>query len=273
LAVLLTANVLPTDIGLTAEVAIIPVNYRKAQEVLPTVEKLLSKEGTVSADHRTNSLVVSDSKAHIRKIKNFLTRFDQPGQQVKVWVSFEDMNSAHRRYLEMQGAYSGKNWRIGTGRRKTDGMDVRVQDGTGLENTSDLYQITVMSGSSAYIAAGKEIPVTRQWIDLCRRYGGVVNTVDFKIIETGFEVTPVVSGNYANIDIMPRISSLDSENSTESQVIRFTQASTSLRVRIGQWVNIAGSSRSRNEVMQAILKGKADSSSRSMQISVKVDAQ
>jgi type II secretory pathway component GspD/PulD (secretin) len=131
------------------------------------------------------------------------------------------------------------------------------------------YSITTMSGSAAYILAGKEVPYRQRWTYLSRRYGGYMDTVVLRRIETGMEVTPIVMGNRAQIEITPRISHEDPEG--KRGVVRFTKASTVLSAPLGRWVTIGGADQRSNEVIREILKSGSAKRDSSMVISLKVE--
>jgi len=69
-----------------AEVVVIPIQHRNAAELVPIVEHLLSSEGRVSHDRRTNSLIIIDRAEHLRNIRLVLDRTDAPSKQMKVRV-------------------------------------------------------------------------------------------------------------------------------------------------------------------------------------------
>lgn len=48
---------------------LIPVKYSRAAELAPTIKALLSKDGTVTVDARTNSLVITDAKVDLPRIQ------------------------------------------------------------------------------------------------------------------------------------------------------------------------------------------------------------
>jgi len=64
-----------------AAVEVISLNYRSAPEVLPLVKSMLSPEGRISADERTNSLIIVDSEEAIARIKQSLPVIDTPVRQ------------------------------------------------------------------------------------------------------------------------------------------------------------------------------------------------
>jgi len=59
-------------------------------------------------------------------------------------------------------------------------------------------------------------------------------------------------GNRVDIEVIPRISGLDSRG--RGDVVRFAGASTRMSAPLGQWVTIGGSSGKSNEVMRALLE-------------------
>lgn len=53
---------------------LIPVHYAKAQDLVPIVRGLLSKDGTVTVDVRTNSLIVTDAKVDLERMQATLQK-------------------------------------------------------------------------------------------------------------------------------------------------------------------------------------------------------
>jgi len=252
-----------------AETAILSLQFRDATEALPIIEGMLSENGRATADLRTNSLVVTDNEESIGKIRAFLARYDQPLKQVRIRVRFEEERASEGRSASAQGSMSGKGWKVQTGRKNTDGLEVRLQDRKGSQTRSSEYFVSVLSGSSAYILAGKDIPYTERWLHLCRKYACYDRVVSFHRIETGFEVRPVVLGDHARVEITPRIS--PAPHGDPQAVIRFTEASTDLHVPLGHWVRIGGTHEQSNEVIRAILQSGTGTGTSSLSISLMVE--
>ncbi|MFC1813207.1 secretin N-terminal domain-containing protein [Thermodesulfobacteriota bacterium] len=253
-----------------ADFDIIPVHYRKASEVLPAVKNMLSPEGRVTFDVRTNSLVVTDTSEKIKIVKAFLAKFDTPVQQVRIRVRFNEMLSSRDRSASASGSVSGDEWKVSTGRRTKDGVEVRIDDKNKDQRRTSEHFVITTSGSPAYILTGKEIPYRQKWTYLCRRYAVcTADTVVFQSIETGMEVLPIIIGNRANIEITPRISDLASD--VGQGIIRFSEASTQLSVPLGQWVDIGGTDNTSNEVIREILAGGTGQQSSNLSISLMVE--
>ncbi len=252
-----------------AETVIIRLKFRVVSEVLPMVENQLSQEGKVTADVRTNALVITDNDESIQKIRAFLENYDKEVQQVRIRVKFEEVRSIDGRSISAEGGVSDKHWRVTTGGRGQDGVNVRLRDGSRHREKTSEYFINTMSGSAAYIMTGKDVLYRERWIYLCRRYAGYVDTVSLRRIETGMEVTPIVVGNRVNLEIMPRISHDSPEGGRG--VTRFTRASTRISVPFGKWVTIGGADQRSNEVITEILKSGSGKKNSSLQISLMVE--
>jgi type II secretory pathway component GspD/PulD (secretin) len=250
-----------------AEVAVIKVNYRSAADILPLVQDLLSPEGKASVDTRTNSLIVIDTKESLTKIQSFVASMDQPTEQVTVRFRFLEQGVSTNRDIGASGTVSGDRWSVTTGGDTRPGINVRAQDTRVNRRGNTESFISVMSGSSAYLWVGRDIPYTERWVYLTHRYAHVVETVNFQRVETGFEVRPLVMGNNVQVEIVPRISSFDKEE----QVVRLTEAATTLTVPKGQWVTIGGSSAQSNEVFRDILSYGSSSTNSTLSLSLMVE--
>jgi type II secretory pathway component GspD/PulD (secretin) len=253
--------------SLAAEVAVIKVNYRSAADLLPLVQDLLSPAGKASVDTRTNSLIVVDTNESLAKIQSFVASMDKPTEQVKVRFRFQEAGVSTNRDLSTSGTASGDRWSVTTGGDTRPGVHVRAQDSKVNRQGNTESFISVMSGSSAYLWVGRDVPYTERWAYLTRRYARVIETVNFQRVETGFEVRPIVIGNNVQIEICPRISSFDKQE----QVVRLTEAKTTMTVPKGQWVIIGGTSEQSNEVFRDILSYGSSSTSSSLSLSLMVE--
>jgi type II secretory pathway component GspD/PulD (secretin) len=251
-----------------AEMAVIKVNYREAADLLPLVQSLLSAEGKASLDERTNSIIVIDTSASVAKIQAFVASMDKPAEQVRVRFRFQETSLSTDRDVSTSGKYSGEHGSVAIGGAEEDGVHVRLQDSRTQHRGQTESFISVMSGSTAYLWVGREVPFTQRWLYLTHTYAHEVETVQFHRVETGFEVKPVVAGDRVHIEIVPRISSLEDK---ERGIIRLTEASTKVTVLRGQWVTIGGTSEQSNEAVRAILSTGSSSSNSTLSLSLMVE--
>jgi hypothetical protein len=94
------------------------------------------------------------------------------------------------------------------------------------------------------------VPYSERWVFLFRRYAHVTDVVRFYRLDTGMEVSPVVRGDNAMIQVTPRITYFADE---DSGIIRFVDASTTLVAPRKRWVSLGGSDTEANEVIREIL--------------------
>jgi len=251
-----------------AEVAVIKVNYREAADLLPLVQSLLSSEGKASLDERTNSIIVVDTRESVAKIQSFVATMDKPAEQVRVRFRFKETSRSTDRDISTSGRVSGEHGSVAIGGAEAEGVHVRAQDSRTQHRGQTESFISVMSGSTAYLWVGRDIPFTQRWVYLTHTYAHEVETVQFQRVETGFEVKPVVAGDRVHIEIVPRISSLEDR---ERGVVRLTEASTKVTVLKGQWVTIGGTSEQTNEAIRAILSTGSSSSNSTLSLSLMVE--
>jgi type II secretory pathway component GspD/PulD (secretin) len=245
-----------------AEMFVYPMQYRTASEVLPSVQTMLSENGRAVADPRTNALLIDDDEESIRRIQEFLASFDEPGKQVRLRVKFLEAGSSDSSAVAADARASGSGWVATTDpRKRTDGVDLRLQGRSRMKQGSSEFFLTVVSGSPAYIVVGKDILYNERWIELTRRYSRVVETVDIQRIETGFEVLPVILKDHADVEIIPRISHGGASDARRG-IIRFSEMSSHVYAPLNQWVTIGRADQSGNEVIKAILEaGRGERSS------------
>jgi type IV pilus assembly protein PilQ len=82
------------------------LSYAKATLLVPTVKPFLTARGTVFADVRSNTLIVSDIPASMPKIDNLLRELDRKGQQVEIDARVVAASRTFARDIGTQLAYS-----------------------------------------------------------------------------------------------------------------------------------------------------------------------
>ena len=252
------------NIALAKDVAVIRVKYRWARELAPIVQSMLSPDGSVTVSERVNSLVIVDNPDAIQRVRAYLDQFDRPPEQVRIRVRFHEQRTGEAGSISARGRVSGDDWHAATGGRRKDGADISVEEGRRQRTNFSEHAVIATTGQAAYIVAGKEIPYHERWPDLSRRYGRGVNTVIFQVVETGFDVTPIISDENVLLKIVPRMAYDDDTDA----VVRFYGAQTEVRVPYGRWVEIGGVGDQQNEVIKEILSRGRNDQTTSMSMSI-----
>ena len=249
-----------------SEVAVIKVQYRRAAELVPVVQSMLSAGGSVTVSQRVNSLVVVDNPEVIRRVYAYIERFDKPVEQVRIHVRFNTTGSDEERAVAARGRYSNDKVSVAVGRKRKDAVDISVEDrGHRRSSTSSAF-VVAMSGSPAFIRTGKEIPY-RHGSAFFRRHAPGGGTVVWQSAESGFEVTPILAGDHVHLKIVPRVAYDDRKDA----VIRFFEAQTELTAPFGQWVEIGGTADQQNEVFREILSQSMGGGNSASTISIMVE--
>ena len=252
------------SICMAKDVAVIRIKYRWARELAPIVQSMLSPDGSVTVSERVNSLVIVDNPDAIQRVRAYLDQFDKPLEQVRIRVRFYEQRTGEAGSAKVRGRVSGDDWHAATGGRRKDGADISVEEGRRQRTNFSEHAVIATTGQAAYIVAGKEIPYHERWPDLSRRYGRGVNTVIFQVVETGFDVTPIISDENVLLNIVPRMAYDDDTDA----VVRFYGAQTEVRVPYGRWVEIGGVGDQQNEVIKEILSRGRNDQTTSMSMSI-----
>jgi type IV pilus assembly protein PilQ len=84
------------------EVFLLPVNYATADELVPQVQGLLSKRGTVSVDARTNMLIIKDLPENLNSVRALVENLDAQVPQVLIEARIVETNDTFQQQLGIQ---------------------------------------------------------------------------------------------------------------------------------------------------------------------------
>jgi hypothetical protein len=263
---LILAAVIPGKTLFASKVAVIEVKYRRAAELVPVVQSLLSTQGKLTVSQRSNSFVIVDSPEAIARVHAYLERFDRPVEQVRVHVRFPANHEAHERSVDAGGRVSNDNVSVSVGGRKKDGADIRVRDRSYRRQSYSSAFVVAMSGSPAYIRSGYQIPY-RANSRFFRRYGPRDGNVTWRNVESGIEVTPTVVGKHVHLRIVPFMAYDDRKDA----IVRFFEAETEVTAQLGQWTEISGGTDQKNAFYREFLSHDSSSENAATGMSVMVE--
>ena len=248
----------------------IRLHHRHVSEILPAARPLISPNGFISADQRSNSLIVVDNPAAIARIRNLVQQLDQEVPRLKILVRYENADVTEEREARAAAAAESGRTRVEVGddRGKGEGLEADISEGRRQGQRQSEYVIRVRSGSTAYIEAGYDVPQRERWQDLSRRYGHIPDTVVFRRVASGYDIRPVLLGDQVRIEIFPRISYLD--NRGRDQKIHFAQAATTIFAPLGEWVDIGGVMGGKREVNRQILADSQHAAGKNLSMRLRV---
>lgn len=227
---------LMTSIALAQSLEVIDLQYRTAQEVIPVLQPLLESGGALSgADYK---LFVRASAANVAQLRQALARIDRQPRQLLVSVRRATRQDLQREGISATGV-------VGTGQ---SGVTVRATDASVQRQDAGIASVQVLEGNSAYIATGRSVPVVTAVIAGGRK-PWIASSTSYRDLNSGFLVTPRISGDRVTLDI----SQQTEQSSVHSGTIDTQQLSTQVSARLGEWMQLGGVNESSNAQSSNIL--------------------
>ncbi|MCM2263907.1 MAG: hypothetical protein NDI73_01820 [Desulfuromonadales bacterium] len=270
----------------SAETRIFDLKHRRATEVAEAVRMVLGDDAKVTAID--NSLVVNASAADLAGVAELIARLDRPARMLRVYVAQDQQESSRASSAGGSIYVSGGDASVVVGDRPTahppafGGATVIVggdhgmivgsgSAGSRVETHRAGQFLTSLEGSPARISVGQRLPFTERWLVLARRHARIVESVRYESVDTGFEVIPTLfAGEHAELAIHPFMAFIDARGERE---IRFSDLTTTVRVRLGEWFNLGGTMAGNDEVSREILGIGAQSGEGRGNIRVRVELQ
>ena len=264
-------------------VEVIPLHYRTAEEVIPILEPMLERGGTLSGFR--GQLIVRTTPENLVEIKRILASVDTAPRQLLITVRQDASGDLRRRALDVSGNVGNDNARVvvpPTSRERQGGrVVVRESDSVvrahAIESASsasdrNTQTLRVSEGREAFIQVGQSVPVRGRQVTRSVVGGQVVEQVvdstDYRDVTTGFYVRPRLAGNRVMLDISPQRESLSNDVRGGVNVQRVV---TTVSGRLGEWIEIGGIGQDATG-QQAVLLGRASSSgTERRRVLVKVD--
>jgi len=251
---------------------VIPLRYRTAPEVIPIIQPMLAREGSVSGFQ--GQLVVRTTPANLEDIKRMLARLDTAPRQLLISVRQEDEGDRSRSAAEISGSVGGEHGRVtvpGSRDRRggnvvlrdgDDNVRLHVQEGSGSRSVRGTQSVRVMEGREAFLRIGQSVPVRERQVQRSVVGGRVVEQVvestRYDDAASGIYVLPRVSGDRVTLDISAQRESLSRQPHAGANVQSLI---TTVSGRLGEWIDIGGTSREASG-QQSILLGRTATAAR-----------
>lgn len=255
------------SLAVAAELEVITLKYRSAEQVIPVIRQLVAPGGTVSG--MQNQLILRTTKANLEDIRKVLASLDALPRRLMIYVRQDAEGASAQRGAKLSGSVGGGV--VVTGNQspgqERPGVTARIYESRGATDDRITQQLQVLEGNPATIHVGQSIPVPAQTVT--RSVNGLIvtDTVAYRDFATGFEVVPRVSGEQVVLDISPRRETpVGSLGGADIQ-----RAVTTVRGRLGEWFELGGSTRDESRSDSGLLIGAAGLRKDSRRIWVKVE--
>jgi len=213
-----------------------------AEEMVEQVSLLLSPEGRIVADPRTNSLIVKDYPAVLEQIRAFLKGQDAPRPAATITVTFSEDTQSRAAGAGIQAVQYGPYWQV------RGGAGAVSRNNTGRRTLS----LLVMDGFEGRIVVGENITRVDWFLAYAWGHGLLLPSMTVTSITTGFLVRPRIFGTEIILDITPFVSY---PRAGRPDIVRFQEASTTVSLRDGETVALGGVAGNEKDVVGMILGG------------------
>ena len=261
---------------------VIPLRYRMAQEVIPIIQPMLAREGSVSGFQ--GQLVIRTTPANLEEIKRILASLDTAPRQLLITVRQDALVDRSRSAAEVSGSVGGDHGRVtvpGSSesrggsvvlREGDDSVRLHVIEGSGSQGDRNTQSVRVMEGREAFVRVGESVPVRERQVQRSvvggRVVEQVVETTQYRDAATGFYVLPRISGDRVTLDISTQRESL---SRPVQGGVSVQSVVTTVSGRLGEWMEIGGIGQDASG-QQSVLLGRASAASRdSRRVLIKVD--
>jgi len=274
---MLTAGVLAISVVAEAlsqatVLEVLPLRYRNAQEVIPVLQPLLGRDGSISG--MQSQLIVRTTPANLEEIKRVLASIDTAPRQLLITVRQDADVDSNRVAGEVSGSVGGEHGRVTIpGSREHSGGNVVIREGdnrirgrvidersAGSERSA--HSVRTLEGREAFIQAGQSVPIRERQV---RRTGvggqvveQVVDTTQYRDVTSGFYVRARLSGDRVTLDVRPQQESLSRQ---PTGAVNVQSMVTTVSGRLGEWMDIGGVSQS-SSGQEAVLLGRSVTGSR-----------
>jgi hypothetical protein len=252
---------------------VIPLRHLTAEELVPIIQPLLARDGSVSGV--SGQLVVRTTRANLAEIRRMLPSIDVAARRFQIMVAQDAASDGRRRGAEVYGTVREGDARLivpGTGATPRDRVEARIYDSRSMENLRVLQTVQVLEGRSAYVQTGQSVPLPDRRVTRSVVGGRVVEHVvegtEYRNVDTGFYVMPRVSGERVTLDISSQREALTRGRTGAVDVQR---ATTTISGRLGEWMEVAGSSEERTSERDVLLGRAGGPRSESRSVLLKVD--
>lgn len=258
-------------------VEVVTLGYHQANDVIPTLRPLLAPGGTLTG--MTNRLVIKTTPSNLAELKQVLAQLDSRPRQLLISVRQSSTASGTADEASVSGRIgvgdhaevstskpageAGSNVSVQTDNARVEG---RIVSSRSARDDAVTQTVQVLEGNSAFIRIGQSAPMTTRQVTRGAGVRRIDRNTEMVEADTGFYVTPRVSGDRVTLEIATARDQLRKRGTVDVQ-----QASTVVSGRLGDWIEIAGSSTTVEQGSSAITTRSRSASDEQRAVMLKVD--
>lgn len=250
---------------------VIELKYRQADEVIPILQPLIEPGGALSG--RDYTLFVRTSATNLAQVRSALQQIDRKPKQFLVSVRRSADADVRRAGADVSGTVqtgrvtgSVNGSHVNEAERRS-GVTVRGTQGDLQSSTGALSSVSVLEGSSAFIATGTSVPIVTAMAAAAGRRPWAAISTEYRDLTSGFIVTPRVSGAGVVLDIEQR------DERLRNGTIQNQNLTTQVAAQVGEWVRLGGIDETSTTTQRGVLSRQYATNTQAQSVWVKVDLQ
>jgi type II secretory pathway component GspD/PulD (secretin) len=224
---------------------VITLKYRTAEQVIPVLEPLIPKPGTLSGLQQ--QLIVRTTPANLADIKQVLTTLDAVPRRLLITV------------------------------RQDAALDSGRSDNTrSLDSDRNTQTLQVLEGNSAFIRTGQSVPLPQYQVSRTivngRIVDRVIDSVEYRDAMTGFYALPRLAGDRVTLEISPqRDTPPTPERNLPHGSVNVQRVATTVSGRLGEWIEIGRLAQGVSNEQSVVLGNTRGTSTDNRRILIRVD--
>jgi type II secretory pathway component GspD/PulD (secretin) len=264
-----------------AELEVIALKHRSAEELLPVIRPLLDKGDVASG--MNYQLILRTSTYNLAQIKKLLESLDIALRNLQITVMQNVDSETVARLTEISGSAglsrearitvsgggnnSGLNVDAGQGR---DRLKAHVISTRSLEDDRKTQKLQVLEGSRALVHSGQSVAVPQRQVIQNQWGTRVIDSTRYQEVGSGFYVLPRVNGDRVTLEISAQNDSL-APGGGDQPTMRVQQTSSVISGRLGEWLEVGGLGQQKSSNDAAISTRSASQSREQRSVLIKVE--
>jgi type II secretory pathway component GspD/PulD (secretin) len=204
-----------------AEMSYLTLKHRNAETLIPLLQPVLDDGISISGFGPT--LIVNSKPWQIEEVRTLVEQLDTPLLSLMIHVIQGGSDTLSALHSDVSGTVKNAKIRVyGTKNKEKDAVS---------------QQLRVNEGEWAMISSGESVPVARQSTSHSPQGISVQQSIEYKDVESGFEVRPRISGERVTIEVRPFRARRSKEG---GGIIEQQNIITTVSGNVGEWITIGG---------------------------------
>lgn len=239
------------------EITILPLHHRLPEQVLPTLEPLVSPGGSIVG--AGNQLFVRTTPENLAELQTVLASIDKPLQRLLISVRQGNDFRADERGLSIQQGS------IQLGDNSQIQLEGSVQNDQKQSNSQSSQQVQTVEGAAAQIYLGQSLPLAMRQIQRQNHQLVLTDTIEYVDVGTGFTALPRLIGDQVEMSISPLQQQLNGNQIEQANL------STIIRGPLGTWIPLGGGEISSNQQQSGLAGSSNQRNTRQQHVWLKVE--